>query len=165
LEELDAEERQLAEVTMQAARALFAGFEEKPGSDYHRAADLTAEQTWAKVAEELGRVSALATLEGYRDRSLEVADIELIHKGIFEPVFGQEALCFRSLKKDRVEFPIVMGSREKPHLGVRRGTGGKQVRQNLGKALKARSRSRRLPKAAGPLAVPCGKTDPKAMSR
>jgi fido (protein-threonine AMPylation protein) len=136
LEELDDEERQLAEVTIQAARASFAGFEEKPGPDYHRAPRLTAEQTWSRVAEELARVSALATLEGYRDQTLEVADVELIHKGIFEPVFGEKALCFRSLKKHRVEFPIVMGSEEDPHLGIRRGTGGKQVRQNLGKALK-----------------------------
>jgi fido (protein-threonine AMPylation protein) len=136
LEELDAQERQLAEATIEAARTSFAGFEEKPGADYHQAPGLTAEETWARVAEELARVSALATLEGYRDRNLEVADIELIHQGIFEPVFGEKALHFRSLRKHGVEFPIIIGARDEPHPGVRRGTGGKQVRQNLGKALK-----------------------------
>lgn len=136
LEELDAQERPLAEATMKAARTSFAGFEEKPGADYHRAPELTAEKTWSRVAEELARVSALATLEGYRDRTLEIADIELIHRGIFEPVFGEKTLRFRSLKKDRVEFPIVIGAKEAPHFGIRRGTGGKQVKQSLGKALK-----------------------------
>lgn len=137
LEELDPEERKLAEATVEAARTSFAGFEEKPGSDYDQAPGLTPAETWARVAEELGRVSALTTLEGYRDHAIEVGDIELIHKGIFEPVFGEETLDFRSLRKHGVQFPIIVGTREHPHPKVRRGTGGKQVRQNLGKALAA----------------------------
>jgi fido (protein-threonine AMPylation protein) len=148
LEELDSQERHLAEATVQAARASFAGFEEKPGADYHRAPELTAEETWSRVAEELARVSALATLEGYRDGTFQVADIELIHRGIFEPVFGERTLSFRSLRTHGVEFPIVTGARTEPHLGVRRGTGGKQVRQNLGKALKAFERDLKTLKEA-----------------
>lgn len=137
LEELDPEERQLAEAAVQAAHTSFAGFAEKPGPDYHQAPGLTAEETWTRVAEELARVSALATLEGFRDQTLEVADIALIHQGIFEPVFGEKTLGFRSLRKHGVQFPIVTGTREDPHPGVRRGTGDKQVKQNLGKALAA----------------------------
>lgn len=135
LEELDPEERQLAEAAVQAARTSFAGFAEKPGPDYHQAPGLSAEETWTRVAEELARVSALATLEGFRDQTWEVADIALIHQGIFEPAFGEKTLGFRSLRKHGVQFPIVTGTREEPHPGVRRGTGGKQVKQNLGKAL------------------------------
>ncbi|MEZ5076165.1 MAG: Fic family protein [Solirubrobacterales bacterium] len=135
LEELDPEERELAEAAVEAARASFAGFEEKPGSDYDQAPDLTPAETWARVAEELGRVSALTTLEGYRDRVLEVADIELIHKGIFDPVFGEKALSFRSQRNHGVQFPIVLGTKDDPHPKVSRGTGGKQVKRKLGKAL------------------------------
>jgi fido (protein-threonine AMPylation protein) len=135
LEELDSQERKLAEAAVRAAQTSFAGFEEKAGSDYHQAPGLTPAETWVKVAEELGRVSALTTIEGYRDQAMEVADIELIHKGIFEPVFGEKALGFRSLRKHGVTFPIVLGKKDAPHRGARRGTGGKQVRQNLGKAL------------------------------
>lgn len=156
LEELDPQERQLAEAAVQAARTSFTGFAEKPGPDYHQAPGLTAEDTWIRVAEELGRVSALATLEGYRDQTLAVSDIELIHRGIFEPVFGKETLGFRSLRKHGVQFPIVIGTSEDPHLGVRRGTGGKQVKQNLGKALAAFERDLLALQAADHLALSDG---------
>ncbi len=136
LDELDAEERALAEAAVTAARTSFEGFEEKEESEYHEAPGLSPSETWARVAEELGRVSALTMLEGYRDQQLEVADIELIHRGIFEPVFGEKTLGFRSLRKHGVQFPIVMGTQDDPQQKVRRGTGGKQVRQGLGKALK-----------------------------
>lgn len=135
LEELDPQERQLAEPAIAAARSSFAGFEERPDSEYHRAPGLPAEETWIRIAEELGRVAALTTLEGYRDRQLEVADIELIHRGIFEPVFGARTLKFRSKRGHQVIFPIMKGTAAAPHLGTRRGSGGKQVRQSLGKAL------------------------------
>jgi prophage maintenance system killer protein len=148
LEELDPEERELAEAAVQAAQTSFAGFEEKEGSEYHAAPGLTPAETWARVAAELGRVSALTTLEGYRDLRLEAADIELIHMGIFEPAFGEKTLGFRSLKKHSVTFPIVTGKREEPHQGVRRGTGGKQVKQNLGKALAVFERDLEALKAA-----------------
>ncbi|HEU5104346.1 MAG TPA: Fic family protein [Solirubrobacterales bacterium] len=64
-----------------------------------------------------------------------VADVELIHKAIFEPVFGERTLAFRSLRKHGVNFPIVIGEKEAPHQKTRRGTSGKQVKQSLGKAL------------------------------
>jgi prophage maintenance system killer protein len=48
-----------------------------------------------------------------------------------------------------VQFPIVTGTREDPHLGVRRGTGGKQVKQNLGKALAAFERDQTALQEAG----------------
>lgn len=137
IEELDAQERRLAEAAADAARTSFAGFEERPDSHYHQALGLTAEATWARIAEELGRVSAIATVEGNHDLPLEVADIELIHRGIFEPVFGDATLGFRSKRNEEVIFPILMGAREAPHQGSRRGSGGKQVRQNLGRAMAA----------------------------
>jgi fido (protein-threonine AMPylation protein) len=92
------------------------------------------------MAEELGRVAALTTLEGYRDQTLEVEDIELIHQGIFEPIFGAETLGFRSLRRHEVTFPIVKGTLEDPHEDIRRGSGGKRVKQNLGSALGAFNR-------------------------
>ncbi len=115
----------MVEAAVGAARASFAGFEEKPDSYYHQAPGLTAEETWTRIAEELGRVSALTTLEGNRDEPLEVADIELIHKGIFEPVFGDKTLGLRSKRDEEVTFPIVMGAQDAPHPGSRRGSGGK----------------------------------------
>ncbi len=135
LDELDSDERQLAKPAIEAARTAFAGFEERPDSAYHRAPELSAEETWAKVAEELGRVAALTTLEGYRDQKLEVTDIELIHRGIFGPIFGSKTLEFRSKRNHEVTFPITKGTAETPHSGIRRGSGGKQVKQSLGKAL------------------------------
>jgi prophage maintenance system killer protein len=140
LEELDPQERKLAEAAVQAARTSFAGFAEKADSDYHQAPGLTPAETWARIAEELGRVSALTAVEGYREQALEVADIDLIHKGIFEPVFGDKTLGLRSLPKHGVTLPIVLGTKEAPHRAVRHGTGGKQVKQSLGKALAALGR-------------------------
>ena len=134
--ELDAEERRLASAAIAAAKMAFAGFAERPGSEYHKAPGLSPGETWARVAEELGRVSALATLEGYRDETLAVGDIELMHRGVFEPVFGENTLSMRSAREDEVSYPIVLGTPERPRLEARRGSGGRQVRQNLGKALK-----------------------------
>ncbi|HSS42691.1 MAG TPA: Fic family protein [Solirubrobacterales bacterium] len=135
LEELDPEERQLAEAAVRAAGTSFAGFEEKQESEYHQAPGLTPSQTWARVAEELGRVSALTTLAGHRDQGLVVADIELIHRGIFEPVFGDQVLGFRSEKTDKVEFPVVKGSRDSPVVCTRHACGGRRVGEKLRKAL------------------------------
>lgn len=137
LAELDADERRLAEAARAAARATFAGFTERAGSEYHRAPGLTPSETWIRVAEELARVAALATLEGNRDRALAVDDIERLHRGIFEPVFAERTLSLRSAREDEVRYPIVLGSPQHPRLGSRRGSGGRQVRQNLGRALKA----------------------------
>jgi fido (protein-threonine AMPylation protein) len=134
--DLDPDERRLAEAAIAAAQRTFAGFKERAGSEYHRAPGLTPEQTWTRVAEELGRVAALAALEGYRDKPLEVADIELIHRAIFGPVFGEKTLSLRHARQDEVTYPIVLGDPEHPRHSSRRGSGGKQVRQNLGKTLK-----------------------------
>jgi fido (protein-threonine AMPylation protein) len=137
LDELDPQERKLAEAAVNAASTSFAGFAEKVDSEYHEAPGLTPAETWARIAEELGRVSALTAIEGYREQRLEVADIEQIHKGIFEPVFGDKTLGLRSLRKHGVTFPMIMGTKEAPHSAIRHGTSGKQVKQNLGKALVA----------------------------
>jgi fido (protein-threonine AMPylation protein) len=138
LEDLDSEERQLAVPAIEAAKSSFSGFKEKPDAAYHLAPGLSAEETWTRVAEELGRVSALATLEGYRDVPLKVDDIELIHRGIFEPVFGpEETLGFRCRRSEEVTFPIVLGTRESPQTLIRRGSGGKKVAGNLRRALAA----------------------------
>ena len=135
LADLDREERKLVVPAIEAGRTSFAGFEERPKSDYQCAPGLTPEETWVKVAEDLGRVAALTTLEGYRDQPLNVADIEAIHQAIFEPVFGEQTLGFRAQSTDRVEFPIVMGKREAPVQRSRHGSGGRQVKPNLGRAL------------------------------
>src|SRR5882757_626167 len=97
-------ERKFVVPAIETARTSFAGFEERPESDYRCAAGLTPEEAWARVAEELGRVAALVTLEGNEDRPLGLADIELIHRGIFQPVFGEQTLDFRAKATDRVEF-------------------------------------------------------------
>lgn len=136
LADLDPEERRLVLPAVELAQQTFAGFEERPDSEYHQAPDLTAEETWARAAQELGRVAALTTLEGYRDQPLEAADIELIHRAIFEPVFGERTLGFRSRRSEEVTYPIILGDPEHPQLSSRRGTGGKQVERNLGRALK-----------------------------
>jgi fido (protein-threonine AMPylation protein) len=136
LDELDADERRLVIPAMAAAKTTFAGFEERPESAYHEAPEMSPEDTWARIAEELARVSALATLEGHRDRPLEVGDVALIHRGIFEPVFGEQTLGVRSgRRKEEVTFPIVVGSMERPEVRVARGTGGKKIERKLRKAL------------------------------
>jgi fido (protein-threonine AMPylation protein) len=135
LDELDAEEQELVKPAIAAARRSFSGFKERPKAEYHRAPGLNPEETWARVAEELGRVSALAALQGFRDIPLVLDDIELIHRGIFEPVFGEKTLGFRSRSKDKVEFPIVVGKESGPVIRQRRGSGVKQLRPNLGKAV------------------------------
>jgi prophage maintenance system killer protein len=135
LNELDAEERELVKPAIAAARRSFAGFKERPKSEYHCAPGLDPEETWARVAEELGRVSALAALQGFRDIPLALDDVELIHRGIFEPVFGEKTLGLRSGASDKVEFPIIVGKATAPVARQRRGSGVKQLKQNLGKAI------------------------------
>jgi fido (protein-threonine AMPylation protein) len=135
LDELDAEEQELVKPAIAAARRSFAGFKERPKAEYHRAPGLDPEETWARVAEELGRVSALAALQGFRDIPLALDDVELIHRGVFEPVFGEKTLGLRSGAADKVEFPIIVGKATAPITRQRRGSGVKQIKQNLGKAI------------------------------
>jgi hypothetical protein len=110
-------------------------------NSYHEAPGLTVKETWTGIAEELGPVSALDTLEGHRDRSLKVDDIELTHRGIFEPIFGEQTLSFRSgHRKERVDFPIVVGSPGQSRMQQAHGTGGKNIERKLRKALEAFNR-------------------------
>jgi hypothetical protein len=136
LPELSDNEREIVAPAVLAAEETFGGFSDRPDSHYHQAPALSPEETWKRIAQELGRVSALTALEGIEDKKLEVEDFELIHRGVFEPVFGEETLRMRSSKTDEVTYPIVVGPRDNPRRDTRRGSGGKQVRPNLGKALK-----------------------------
>ena len=72
---------------------------------------------------------------GYRDRVLEVADIELIHRGIFEPVFNDQTLSSRSQQGEDVRFPVVKGRRNAPVVRIRFACGGRRVNGNLRRAL------------------------------
>ncbi|MEX0972190.1 MAG: Fic family protein [Solirubrobacterales bacterium] len=136
IDDLDPQEQELIRPIMAAARTSFGEFDERPDhSDYYCAPGLTPGETWIRVAEELGRVGALAALEGSRDVPLAVDDIELIHRGIFEPVFGAKTLGLRAGRADKVEFPIIVGKPENPTTRRRRGSGVKQLNQNLGRAL------------------------------
>lgn len=136
LDDLDPEEQALVEPIMAVASTSFGRFEVRPDhSDYYCAPEFTPAETWTRVAEELGRVGALAALEGSRDAPLVVDDIELIHRGIFEPVFGAKTLGLRTERADKVEFPIVAGRPEDPTIRMRRGSSVKKLKQNLGKAL------------------------------
>jgi hypothetical protein len=119
LGDLNQREPKFVVPAIEAARASFAGPKSGPSPITDALPDSPPKKTWARVAEELVRVAALVTLEGNEDRPLGLADIELIHRGIFEPVFGEQTLDFRAKATDRVEFPIIMGKPEAPKLRAR----------------------------------------------
>lgn len=135
IDQLAGEQRAIAEAAVAAARSTFGAFAEKPGSEYHKAAGLTPEETWERVTEELARVSVLAAVEGALDSDLTADDIELIHRAIFEPVFGAESVGFRA-KGDEVTYPVVLGTRDSPVAGEAHGVRYKQIRKRLKAALR-----------------------------
>ena len=135
LASMNGEEQELAAAAVQAARATFAQFGDKPDSAFYAAPGLTAKETWERVVEELARVCVVAALDGTRDVPLGVDDLELIHRGIFEPVFGSSVAGFRS-SDEFVDFPIYVGTRARPELRTRHGASPKQIQKRLRHALR-----------------------------
>lgn len=132
---MSGEERDLAARVIESARVTFAQFTDKPGSAFYDAPGLTAQEAWERVLEELARVCVLAALDGTADVPLDVHDIELIHRGIFEPVFGPEVSGFRS-SGELVDFPVYVGTRARPEMRTRHGASPKQIRKRLRRALR-----------------------------
>lgn len=126
----------MAERAIEAARATFSDVSEKEGSTYHVAPGLTPAETWLRVTEELGRVLVLAMVEGKRDRPLSVRDVDLIHRAIFAPVFGDAALSYRALRHERVQYPVVLGTPEHPRYVVQEGSAPRSVEQKVRKTLR-----------------------------
>ena len=108
LEELNDEERPIAEGALAAATATFATFQDVPESLYYSAPGLSPEETWQAVTEQVGRVTAIAAVEGANGGSLSADDFDAIHQAIFEPIFGEETLAQR-MYEQVVTYGIVLG--------------------------------------------------------
>lgn len=137
--DLSVRDQEVAKSVIATARLSFSGLTAARGSDYYQAPGLSPQETYIRVAEEVGRVMALCAIEGARDRDLSVEAIELIHDAMFRPVFGGATTKMRTAKdarEDAVQYPIVIGRRSDPHIKTQSGSGGRQVRANVARALK-----------------------------
>ncbi len=134
IDQLEGQERAAAEAVVEAARATFSDFADKPDSTYYRTANTGPEETWQRITVELGRVCVLAAHEGRRDVRLHVEDIAQIHRAIFEPVLGPLPNPFRGTGVD-VQYPVMLGTPERPVQSVKRGVRYKQIGRRLREAL------------------------------
>jgi fido (protein-threonine AMPylation protein) len=118
-----------------AARTTFSKTRDRDGSAYFCADNLTPEETSRRLVEEIMRVAAIIGTEAADERSLRANDLELIHRGVFEPVFGEKTLDFRELDHPGVTYPVwVMGARGEPQMRVQSGSAPKQIRRAIGRA-------------------------------
>ncbi len=81
------------------------------------------------------RVAAILGTEAADGGSLCAGDLELIHRGVFEPVFGEKTLSFRGLDHPGVTYPVWgPGARGQPQMRVQSGSAPKQIRRAIGRA-------------------------------
>jgi hypothetical protein len=109
LDELNDQERPIAEGALAAATTTFATFQDAPESHYYQASELSPEETWQAVTEEVGRVTAIAAVEAANGGLLSAEDFNSIHEAIFAPVFGDKTLAQRK-HEEGVTYGIVLGS-------------------------------------------------------
>jgi len=91
------EEQKLQARAVDAARTTFSKPRDREGSSYFCADNLTPEATSRRLVEGIMRVAAILGTEAADDDqgALNANDLELIHRGVFEPVFGEKTLGFR----------------------------------------------------------------------
>jgi fido (protein-threonine AMPylation protein) len=90
---------------MLAARATFSKPTDEPGAAYYQARALSVQETGRRIVDELIRVAALMAADALADGDLDVEDLRLVHRAVFEPVFGDLAVDFRQVGHD-VTYPV-----------------------------------------------------------
>jgi fido (protein-threonine AMPylation protein) len=130
IDDLPAAARTLAESALAAAEGTFAGFRDAQDSHYFCADRRTPEQTWQALTRQVARVTAIAALEAADGGSLSSSDFVAIHRGIFEPVFGDRTLDARR-HEQQVTFGIALGKREKPEFRSQHGLSGRSLPKRL----------------------------------
>jgi len=129
------EEQKRQARAVEAARTTFSKPRDRDESAYCCADNLTPEKTSRRLVEEIMRVAAILGTEAADEGSLCANDLELIHRGVFEPVFGEKTLGFRHLDHPGVTYPVwVQGARGEPQMRVQSGSAPKQIRRAVGRA-------------------------------
>lgn len=113
-------------------------------SYYSRGASLDIPSTQTMLLERTGFVCVVARMVGWHDLvPLDINVILDIHRGIFQPAFGDATLGFRfppergdGKDDDGVEFPIWVkrGNDQAPVIVTRRGVRARQVPRRVGEA-------------------------------
>lgn len=119
----------------EAARTTFSKPRDRDGSVYFCADNLTPEETSRRLVEEIMRVAAILGTDAANGGSLCANDLELIHRGVFESVFGEKTLSFRELDHPGVTYPVWgLGACGEPQMRVQYGSAPKQIRRAIGRA-------------------------------
>ncbi len=126
------EERESQARAVEAARATFSKPRDRQGSTYFCADGLTPEETSGLLVEEMMRVATILGMEAVDGGSLSWNDLELIHRGVFEPVFGEKALGFRDIGHPGVTYPVwEVDGNGKLRIRTQSGSAPKQIRRAL----------------------------------
>lgn len=122
-----------------AARAAALSFPVKPDSlvsAYGRAPRRTPEQTSEAVQQELARVATLLADHASRDQDLQPEDLELIHEGVFRPVFGDQTLRRRD-RRTGASYPVWSLDRHgEPQMHMEHGNQGSQLPKLIRRAFR-----------------------------
>jgi hypothetical protein len=131
------EQEEAREAAMIAeTRAVWTGRAESPESFYYQAPGLTADETAARIAEELCRVMVLVGYDAEVDNPHTVEDIDRLHRAVFEPVFGDATAQQRDVDSE-VAFPRWVSDgpgRPARHVEAR-GTSPKRIDRKLAEAI------------------------------
>jgi len=130
------EERERQVRGVEAARATFSRPRDRPGSTYFCADGLTPEETSGRIVQEMMRVAAIVGMEALAGVSLSRDDLELLHRGIFQPVFGEGALGFRTIGHPGVTYPVwEADAKGKSRIRTQAGSAPKQIARALARAV------------------------------
>jgi fido (protein-threonine AMPylation protein) len=120
---------------MQATRDTFSKPRDVEGSAYYCAPGLTPEETGERIADELTRVAGILAAEAAEDHDIGPEDLGLIHRAVFEPVFGEQTLGFRVLGHPGVTYPVWEAREgESSRMLQQQGNAPKQIGRALDRA-------------------------------
>ncbi len=134
LQALDAADQsqvdQLRDPAQIAAARTFGPFNDMPDSPFYAADDLSAQQTWERIAERVVLATTVAAVHGAARRPITVETIRRLHEIIFRTIFSEYAGHFRE-RNEEAEYGIVLGTAERPIVKSERATAGARVVSRL----------------------------------
>ncbi len=82
------------------------------------------------------RVVTIAATEALDGVSLSRDDLALLHRGVFEPIFGARTLDFRDINHPGVNYPVwEADGRGHPNMRIQTGSAPKQIVRALDRAI------------------------------
>jgi fido (protein-threonine AMPylation protein) len=125
----------IAEAAVVASRETFGPFNDEEESPFFQADDISAEETWERIAERVADAAARVVVLGLSDEKLSPWLISDIHGHLFGELFPDVGGRFRA-KGEGVSYSIRVGTADRPEERRQTGTSGRSLEKRLRKICK-----------------------------